>query len=209
MATQLKPYHKTLFILLLCCCAVGAKAQRADSATYFPNKTYYWAGFHLGGGTYAANIGTDAGVLLHNNVVIATKIEVNGNLGIWHTPEHLQANEYALLAGWKLTHRRYSNFILLTGLSAVRIEDRGDAIGYHNGLFAGPFYDDHKIYTGIGVPLVFKFTVVPASPVALDFSASANVNARRTFVALTFGVSLGKLRSGGRATPLNGDKLQH
>lgn len=204
MITQLKTCHKTLLLFFLLLTVVSAKAQRADSATYLPNKTYYWAGFHLGGGTYMANIGADAGILLHNNLVIATKIEANGSLDIFHTPEHVEADEYAMLAGWKLTHRRYSNLILLSGISAVRIEDRGDPIGYQNGLFAGTIYGDHKIYTGVGIPVIMKFTVSPASPVALDFAAAANINGKRTFFALTFGVSLGKLRSGVRATPPSG-----
>lgn len=204
MEIQLKPCHKTLLLFLLLLTVVTAKAQRADSVTYSPNKTYYWAGFHFGGGTYTANAGADAGVLIHNNLVIAAKVEENSSLAISHNPEHMQADEYAMLAGWKLTHRRYSNLILLSGISAIRLEDRGDAYFYQNGLSAGIMYGDHKIYTGVGVPVIMKFTVSPASPIAFDFAASANVNGKRTFVALTFGVSLGKLRNGVRATSPSG-----
>jgi hypothetical protein len=186
---QPKTYHKPLLILLLVFgCSRIARAQRTDSATYDAHKIYYWGGFHFGAGSYFINCGLD---------VVAVKTDINGNVSILAPPTPtLEADESDLMFGIKLTHHRFSNWILLSGISYIWMKDRGDVIGNNPGLFGGNVYGDAKTYHGAGVPVMLKYTVTPAPMFAMDFSAGMNINSYRNFFAITFGLAFGRVRGG-------------
>lgn len=205
---QLKPkcFHKFLIVLLFSCCALIVRAQHADSLTFNPNKIYYWGGFHFGPGSYLLNAGLDGGMLLKNKFVVAVKTGFNINI-LFDNVRHIEADENALMVGLKLSHKPYSNWILLSGISTVWIKDRGEIIGQTTGtLFgSGNVYGDNKTYAGLGVPIALKYIVTPTGFFAMDFSAAANINSYRNYFSLTFGLAFGRVRSGNAYPPIDSD----
>lgn len=196
---------KTVIILLLIFFALPGKAQHADSATYIPGKIYYWGGGHVGPGNYLFNAGLDAGVLLGDLIVVGAKADISQNLRVFGPPiEQVEARESALLLGVKLTHHPYSNWILLSGISAVSFKDRGAVTSNTPGYFGGNNYADDVYYHGTGVPAIVKYTMAPANIFAMDLAAAVNINPHRTFFTLTFGIAFGRVRSGATKARLDG-----
>jgi len=176
---------KIVFLFILTLKLTQSHAQ--DSVTYSPGKIYYWGGGHIGAGSYALNLGLDAGMLIGNKIIVAYSDEHNDNI-LSHTDAR-EANAHSLMVGYKLTNQPRSNLSVLAGLSALKFTDRGEQL-------PGPIIDfgPERIYRPIGVPVMLRYTLVPAPAFGMDFSASANFNSHRTIFQLTFGIALGHLR---------------
>jgi len=199
MITLTKTSQKAFIFLLLVFCTYGAKAQRADSLTYYRDTTYGWGGYHLGFGSYFFTTGVDIGVLIHNDLVIATKFDYNTNpYFLNHSITHTGAFDASLLFGKKLTHEAYSNWTLLSGITASILFERGDLIGTEPDQFFGGtqnVYGEGKTYRSLGVPVAIKFTTVPSAGLGFDFTGNVNANQRGVFFSLTFGILFGELRT--------------
>jgi hypothetical protein len=187
-----KTYYKLFPALFLLLCVCQAKAQTSDSTTYNPHQTYYWTGVHIGGGTYTINSGFDATVLLHNKFVIG--IEASNNLNAFNHAHNRNGANYSLLLGLKLTHMPHNNLMLLSGVSYIEIVKTTGIPELYPALIS---YG--KTYSAVGVPIALKYLVTPVNFMAFDFSASANINSARTYVAFTFGVVFGKVRNSAAA----------
>lgn len=205
MPLKPNPFQITFIALIFCCCTLSTRAQHADSVTYKPNKIYFWAGLHFGGGSFIINGGADAGLLFNNRFVIAARADGNSNIHIFAPPSQTkEADEYAFMLGLKLTHRRYSNLYLLSGISAITQKDRGDYLYTQHGFFSWDEYGDDKVYHSVGVPIQITYMLPPTSFFAMDFSGAVNVNPHRTFFSLTFGIKFGHVRSGAPKAPPGG-----
>src|SRR5476649_1587060 len=107
-------FHTLILSLLFLLFASPGKAQHVTAADgYDANKLYYWSGLHVGGGTYLFNSGFDASLLLRNKFVFSLKAGGGFNdSGLFdNSHENIEADEYALLFGIKLTDRPYGNWI--------------------------------------------------------------------------------------------------
>lgn len=194
-----KKLHLVFSFCLVLFAGVNCSAQKADSLTYLKGQQYFWVEGNLGGGTYLVTAGAEAGVLLNNQFILDAK--VSGNVNVFSGNDNREADEYALMLGVKLTRKRYCNFFLLAGVSKVDLKTRGGALYISSSYYGYDVRADDRTASQFGVPINLKMMLSPVNFMAFDFGASANINAKRSFFALTFGIAFGKIRSGQAAVP--------
>ena len=114
-------------------------------------------------------------------------VDYGGNITTYTT------SETALLFGRKLTHQRFSNLFVFTGISAVSLDLRGNYTG--RDTYGDDLYGPDIRFSGVGLPLILRYLLAPDDFFAMDFSAAVNVNAQQTFFSITFGMSFGQVRS--------------
>jgi hypothetical protein len=195
---NLKTYHKLFLLFSFALLTTYCKAQTKDSVTYNPDKVYYWVGGGAGPGTFTFTEELYATVLINNRLVVSGRYLYGSNLDVFTSHPHkgIEAEEETLLAGVKLSQTSRSSLMILSGISHVRVVDRGAVIGTNpKASFDQNIYAADEVYNGLGIPVCIKVLVAPVNFMAFDFSASANFNKQHNIFAVTLGVALGKIRS--------------